>query len=63
MKTTKNITLSPCTYIFMTYLREMVNQKVSNILKTKIDKNFNRYRIDTKYLPHEFSRKLCFTLN
>ena len=47
----------------MTYLREMVNQKVSNILKTKIDKNFNRYRIDTKYLPHEFSRKLCFTLN
>ena len=37
-----NITHSLCTYIFMTYLRETVNQKVNILMKTKININLNR---------------------
>ena len=38
------ITQSPGTYIFMTNLQEMVNQKENILTKTKIDINLSRYK-------------------
>ena len=37
-----NITQSPGTNIFMTYLRETVNQKVNILMKTKLDIKLHR---------------------
>ena len=41
MKLTNN-TQSSGWYIFMTYLREIVNQKLNILMKTKLDINLNR---------------------